>query len=185
MKRVFFYVFIFVIATAFISVAQTIPNAGFEKWKNGEPEKWKTSNMIADNSIIRTKDAHSGTSAAQGNVVKLAGINYPPQLFIGGVFGPGFAINSRPLEFNGFYKTTLAKGEELEITIGLNKKGKTIGSGQFKTGTSESSYKKFTTAVNYINKIVVPDEAFIIITIKGPKSGINLKSNFKIDDLSF
>ena len=168
------------IAAPVVTEAQ-IPNAGFETWGSGNPADWATSNAPpAIVNVTQTADHHSGTSAAQGAVVSVAGFPIPPAL-ISGSSDNGFPINFRPAALHGFYKFTPVGGDSFVVSLGLARLGAEIGGGTFRVSATTSQWREFVANIIYQTGDI-PDTVVIGMAIPLPG---HVGSTFEVDDLSF
>ena len=166
-----------------------IPNAGFETWANGSPTGWMATNAApAYTTITQVSTAHSGSSAARGEVVTVMGtITMAPILQVGST-GDGFAFTQRPASFTGWYRFTPASGstDQFLITVSLMKSGTvqtSVAVGSFKPAAA-SSYTQFTVPLTYVQTID-PDICFIQFTLAPPSGSPKAGSYFIVDDLAF
>jgi len=105
-----------------------------------------------------------------------AGVGYAPLLWA------GFPIGAHYGSLTGFYKFSPVGGDTLWIMIYAVKQGSPIGVGFFQTGTSSSSYAKFTAVMDYFFE-GTPDSAWI--EILSGSDNPNIGTTFNIDDLAF
>ncbi|HEY6906554.1 MAG TPA: T9SS type A sorting domain-containing protein [Ignavibacteriaceae bacterium] len=164
------------------SLIAQIPNAGFENWTSGNPDNWLTGNSDPVFPITQTSDAHSGSSAVQGEVLDVSGFAFPPYL-VSGPDGAGFPFNTRPASIHGFYKFTSINDDYLEVIFLFTKNGTAIGGGIADFGAA-SSYTEFSSDITWIDPSN-PDTAYIAFYIVNASSQTNIGSTFILDDLSY
>jgi hypothetical protein len=170
-------------ATALV-LAQ-IPNAGFENWTAGEPDGWLANNIPPTPSITQSADAHSGASAARGEVITFFGFPLAPQLASIDSNSLGFPVNQRWAELRGWYKFATTGNDMMLVNIVMSSGDTAIGGGAGVFGPS-GSYSSFSVPLFYL-PTVVPDTAYITITILGDTlTGFaTVGATFHVDDLSF
>ncbi len=171
------------IAAPLIVMAQ-IPNPGFEQWTNGNPDGWYTNNfppvLIT---ITQSSTSHSGSSAAQGAVVSVAGTPFGPVL-ISGPTGRGFPDAQRHAFLTGFYRFAATAGDVMAVLVGMLRNGNTIGGGGVLLGPA-ASYSAFTVPISY-DSTGAPDTCSIAATIYGDSTSAppHVGSVMLLDDLS-
>jgi hypothetical protein len=178
----FFFVFCIVLLTI-VNYAQ-IPNPGFEDWDaNGNPVNWQVNNAPPSyTTVLKTSDAHSGSWAAEGDVVTYSIFTMAPSLF-SGTASEGFPINFRPASLRGYYKFTSVTDDFLQVQIHFRKNSLYIGGGAVNL-TPAGSYTEFNVDAAYITE-EVPDTAFIGIFIANLSGFSHVGSKLFIDDLSW
>jgi len=137
--------------TGSLAVGQALPNGGFETWANGAPTGWSANNIAPLNlyPVTQSSDAHSGTSAARGEVLPPpsgCGDPYPPVLQ-----NLGAAISSNPGALTGWYKfdaTTSVTQFAVSITL-LDADGGIVGIGAAVITDESSSYTEFNVPIDY------------------------------------
>lgn len=159
------------------SVAQTIPNGGFESWTGNTPDGWTVGNSGPVTPVTRSSDAHSGSAALQGNVASLGPVTLGASAII------RFPVNARPTSFNGWYKFTSVGGDSMTIAVVLSKQGTGIGATRFFTTTSSAGYTQINAPILW-NSQDIPDTAYIAILVGGTTSG-HAGTSATIDDLAF
>ncbi len=177
----FFGLVIFLSLT--INIYSQVPNAGLEQWSGGDPVGWSTTNNLGVTTVTQSSDAHSGSSAAKGEVVSSTSGNILPYLISGLLGGHGFPISERYANLTGYYKLNVVTTENLSVVIGLYKNGQVVGVGgsQFFGATT---YTKFSAPIYYTNG-ETPDSCQISMAIGNNSGTVNLGSYFLVDDLSF
>ena len=178
----------FVICCTAPALAQ-IPNGGFETWSGSELSGWAAIN------ITKVSTAHSGSSAARGDVTQPAP-GFPVYLqpvLQSGPDGGGFAFNQRPAAFTGFYQffPAAGSGDRFAINVVLFKggvSGQGVGFAAAALSTPYSSYTQFSVPFAYASA-ATPDTCVVQIQLIGPGTGGNamprLGSYFILDDLGF
>lgn len=178
---------------AFAAVAQ-VPNAGFESWTGANPDGWTTSNSPPSvTNITKTSVAHSGSSAARGDVALI--IPSPPvvlqPILQTGTDGKGFPYTQRPVALNGWYQFSPAAGSNDVFYVNAllfkgGPTGKAVGAAVGTYTAAAASYKQFSIPFTYV-ATDTPDTCIILIQLLGssgsgsPHQG----SYFIVDDLAF
>ena len=162
--------------------AQSIPNAGFETWMDGNPVDWWTDNIPTFiEPVVQTSNAHGGSSAAMGTVLDFSGNPYIP-ILAAGSDATGFPINFRPEALHGWYMFESDSGDNFSVTFVLMNNQMGIGAGTFYSPVVRTVYTEFVANVFY-NLPDIPDSASIVFLIaNSPQSHIG--STFTVDDLS-
>ncbi len=184
-----------------IAASSTPPfsNGNFENWKTtslGSPTGWNTPNLATifagTPSVSQSTDAFSGQYAMQIQTVltdnKTDKIGYST---IGSVvintdttFPGGFAYDSIPLKFIGYYKYTPVGADTAGVEIIFRKSGKVIGVFPYKLPPT-SVYTQFIVPINLTK---TPDSANILfVSSNFLKAGnyVGLGSALLVDDISF
>jgi hypothetical protein len=166
-----------------------IPNGNFESWSGDYPDGWFVNNSGSSNPITMTSDAHSGTAALHGAVIKLtnSGTESPIAISGGSPIDWGFPYTDHPTYFIGYYKYIGKPGDELSISAGFRLNGSQIGGAEFANTVTVNNYTEFILPINWSSK-QAPDSAYINITIlgaDGSTSTAHLGSEMFIDDLAF
>ena len=148
------------------------------------PDNWLTQNipgfMIT---ITKSSDAHSGSSAARGDVASMQGANISP-ILTSGVSGQGFPFTNRPKSVSCWYKCTGNNGDVFAVAAWLKKGNDLIGfAGNFFNSTG--SYTKATVDFNYSTNDI-PDNCIIQVMLldKSHESGVNPGSFYIVDDFT-
>ena len=166
-----------------------IPNAGFEAWTTTEPDGWYTSNSAPTSlPVTRVTTAHSGTYAARGDVLPLAGFptfSLQP-ILMPGPKGKGFPYSQRAAALNGWYQFVPASGsgDQLYIIATFTKASNGIGASVGAISNAATSYRQFSLPFIYPGS-ETPDTCQIVIEIIGPAGFPKVGSYFVVDDLSF
>lgn len=173
------------VAGAVAGAFAQIPNAGFEAWTGGEPDRWLTNNFPGSPTITESADARSGSSAARGEVVTVFGFPLPPNLISSDSGGLGFPVSQAWAELRGWYKLSTPASDEMLVSILMTVGDSTVGVGGEAFGAA-AAYTPFSVPIAYIPG-AVPDTAYITITIVGDTlTGIpTIGATFLLDDLSF
>ncbi|MEX1274753.1 MAG: T9SS type A sorting domain-containing protein [Bacteroidota bacterium] len=167
--------------------AQTIPNAGFESWTNGNPDNWFTYNIPQLSLVVITQssDARSGSSAVRGDVIVYGTEQdtVPPILILGSTTA-GAPISVRPSTLKGWYKFKNGGGDELAIFCFVQKDSMPIGSGELTITQDAAAYTQFEVPIEYFGE-GTPDVVNILVVIdSGEKDNAHPDSWFLLDDLS-
>lgn len=201
--------FIFVTAAFLTSVnllAQTPTNGDLENWftppmTNYEnPTGWATSNDIVgafglSNVTKVTSPVQSGTYAAKLESIDIFGLSTAPGL-IGIVtidpldqsLTPGQAFTERPDSITGFYQYAPISGDNF-LVLGLLTKWNgtsrdTIGTALFTSGTTLSSYTRFSAPFQYANT-TTPDSLTLIISSSAVLNNATVGSIAYVDNINF
>jgi hypothetical protein len=173
--------------TGLSAAAQTLPNGGFENWASGVPTGWSTNNIGPLNlfPVTQSADAHSGTSAARGEVLPPPSGSedpYPPVLQ-----NLGAAISSNPGALTGWYKfdaTTSVTQFAVSITL-LDAGSGIVGIGVAVITDEASSYTEFTVPIDYGFGNGNPAASAVVsigLGAEGENPGVG--SWFLVDDLA-
>jgi hypothetical protein len=162
-----------------------IPNGGFERWTGGDPEGWLTTNVPGIvNSVTQSSTAHSGSSAARGEVVLVSNKPYGP-LLQSGDDGDGFPVSQRYAALTGYHIFRPVGGDRFVVGVVMSRNSTGIGGGYFIDSTAKSSYTQFTVPIQYVNP-GTPDTCIVTILISGPQgSDYHVGSMMLVDDLAF
>jgi hypothetical protein len=183
MNKIFLF-FAFLIVSLCVSIyPQTIPNGGFESWTGGNPDGWKATNAPPSyTTILKSSDAHSGSSSVEGDVVAFSVFTVSPSI-ISGSNGNGVPLGSRPGALQGYYKFISVQSDFLEVQANLKKNGTYMGVGAAFLDPA-SSWTYFNIPLGYLTS-EVPDSALIAI-FAGNASGFgHVGSKMFVDDLSW
>lgn len=176
------------------TVAAQIPDAGFESWTGANPDGWITSNSPpAVTNVTKTSVAHSGTSAARGDVALI--IPSPPvvlqPVLQTGTDGKGFPLTQRPVALNGWYQFSPAAGSNDQFYVSAllfkgGPNGKAVGAAVGTFTAAATSYKQFSIPFTYV-ATDTPDTCIIQIQLLGPSGSASPHqgSYFIVDDLAF
>lgn len=200
-KQLLTWVFI----TNSICAFAQIPNNGFEDWTANDPNSWVTTNglMALGNpqSVFKSTDAYSGTSACEINTVHMT--TRPPGVFVpeyaGSVFVgkqvfitsvAGFPYTNKPGMFSMWYKYSTPNGDTASVLVMTTKWNATtskrdtlsIGTGIMKDTTAV--YTKFEMAIYNLDSVTTPDTAVIYVS-SSSLNAMNAGAKLKIDDLVF
>jgi hypothetical protein len=161
-----------------------IPNAGFEQWSGGNPDDWYTNNADPFTLVTQSSDAHSGSSAARGEVIEIMpGFNLSP-VIASGDSGNGVPISQQWASVRGFYKCTLVGGDMFTVIVGFLLGDSLVAVGNYMDSVDVAGYQEFVVNMWY-GEPVTPDTALITFTIMGD-SGVNwhVGSVLYVDDVS-
>ena len=167
-----------------------IPNAGFESWTAVDPDTWATSNAApVYTNVTKSTTAHSGSSAARGEVVSIGGPVPIQPVLQSGADGEGFPINFRPESITGWYQFSPLSGDRFGINVALFKGGvggTTVALAASADPTAHGAYVQFNVPFQYFTADI-PDTCVIQHQIIGPTTGAtwHVGSSFLLDDLAF
>lgn len=178
-----------IVLCALTTFAQ-VPNGGFETWANGSPTGWATNNApTLYTTVTQSATAHSGSSAARGEVVTFAGVVTMSPFVQSGSGGKGFPYTQKPTAVTGYYQLFPAAGssDQLFVNVLMTKGGNmqtAVAAGAQGFGAS-SSYKQFTVPLSY-GTGEAPDTCYIQVSIVGSGTGTpKVGSYFIVDDIAF
>jgi len=163
-----------------------IPNAGFERWSDGNPDSWDTDNDPSSNyiPITQTDTAHSGLYAVKGTVLYRFLGPFPPNLC--GGCTTGFPVSVHYVQLRGYYQWIPIDGDRLWITVNMLFQGSGVGVGLFEERGTVTAYREFVAQINYAGNFI-PDAAIIqigVLVAPGDPT-IHFGSTYYIGDLSF
>jgi hypothetical protein len=168
-----------------------IPNAGFESWTGGNPDGWYATNVLIT-TVTQTSTAHSGSTAARGEVMTFYTITLPPAIQTG-QDGRGFAYSQRPGSITGYFQyfPAASSGDRFYVDAVLTKGGIDnipVAVGAVAISAATSSYTQFSATFVYQTSDI-PDTCYIQISIVGPGTGPqstpHAGSYYLLDDLAF
>ncbi len=173
--------------TGMSALAQDLPNGGFEEWANGVPTGWSANNIgpLSLFPVTQSADAHSGSSAARGEVL-------PPPSGSQDPYAPvlqnlGAAISSNPGALTGWYKfdaTTAVTQFAVSITL-LDAGSGFVGIGLLTITDEASGYTQFSVPIDYgfgNGNPAVSAVVSIGLGAEGENPGVG--SWFVVDDLA-
>lgn len=183
MKAYLFALAAVLMALPALSQAQ-IPNPGFEQWTGGNPDNWYTNNGQTFITVTQSANAHSGSSAARGEVIEIIpGVNLAPVL-VSGDSGNGFPISQRWASVRGFYEFSPTGGDMFSAIVGFLLNDSLIAVGSYVDSATLTAYQEFVVNM-YYSSLQTPDSALITVTITGPSgSDYHAGSVMYVDDLS-
>jgi hypothetical protein len=162
-----------------------VPNGDFETWVAGEPAAWSTSNYALPGSVTQSANAHTGSSALQGE---------PKELSPGHMAAPviqsaagGFPLSARWTRLNGFYQLASVGRDAVDITVLLFRNSQIVGTGYFADTVSRPGYTPLAVPLGY-SVDSIPDTGFIFISMHseaGFGDSLHVGSYFRLDDLAF
>jgi len=101
-----------------VSLFAQIPNPGFENWTGYTPDGWYANNLpTVWTTVYQSPTAHSGSSAARGEVVTYQGTPVAPYLQSGSNTGIGFPLTTKPASFKGYYQFNSVGGDVFDVGI--------------------------------------------------------------------
>jgi Secretion system C-terminal sorting domain len=160
-----------------------IPNAGFEKWSNGNPDGWIVDNDLTGGfvPVTPTSDSHSGNIALKGAVTLFQGIPLNP------ITGTVFPYSERPTNFTGYYKFTSLDSDSLVILVSLGSVQDNGGAGEggsIVIKNNVTNYTKFNIPIHWVSQNP-PDSCVITFTVYPKSPEAHAGTEYYIDDLSF
>ncbi len=180
--RVLFFSFLF--ASCAFTINAQILNAGFEDWSaSGNPNNWTATNAPPSYiTILKTSDAHSGSWAAEGDVVLFSVFTIGPSLY-SGENTEGFAVNFRPGALKGYYKFTSVQSDFLQVQANFKKNGTYMGVGANNL-SPVGTYTQFSIDITYLSADV-PDTVIIAIFASNSTGFPHVGTKMFIDDLAW
>lgn len=179
------------------SIAQTLPNSGFENWSQADPDSWKSSNFMIPSSVSKSASSYSGANAARLETKTYTFTAAPGSLTLGKITQNGFSANvsggipftGRPDSLVGYYKSTVQSGDASYFGIGLFKRNPssgildTIALGKITKSSSASDYTRFSVPV-YYRSSETPDTLNILLMSSANIVTAVVGSVLYVDDLS-
>jgi hypothetical protein len=167
-----------------LSLAQNIPNGGFEEWATGEDNGWEPVNWQTMNGDDFTNvwqvEGRTGESAA---LMKVEWDEVFQQYMTCMIFYKGyFPIDQRYTQFSCYYKGSSIEGDSLQLNVSVWKNEQMIGYGFGGTNQSADNWTEVAVSINYANG-ETPDAAFVAMNIP-PSEGVHYGTEFYVDDLS-
>jgi len=182
------HLLIFPIFILFISItiAQEIPNPGFENWDGatGDLIDWFENNPpTGPQPVFASLNSHSGMFSVALRVVEIGGFPFPPSIS-SGADGTGFPVTQRYEALNGYFEFTPQAGDFFDVSLQMWVGGITgtqIGLGFFSAQAATTDWTQFSVPINYSDP-GTPDWCTVQIIV-----GINQSSGGEavVDDLSF
>jgi hypothetical protein len=170
-----------------LSTSAQVPNGGFETWSTCMPDFWATSSACGFfETVTKSALAHSGLSAARGEVIGFTSQTIQP-LLQSGEGAMGIPISQRHTGVEGFYIFAPVSGDRFAVNVVFNKGDNPIATGAaLFPATAANTYTPFAVSMTYQTQDT-PDRAFIQIQIIGPGTGsdFHLGSVMYVDDVSF
>jgi hypothetical protein len=166
------------------SVGAQVPNPGFENWTAGNPDGWFVSNVQgAFTTTTQTSDAHSGSSAAHGEVVSYF-TTFQAPIFQSGTDAMGFPVSQAFSSVDLFYKFSPQGGDRFAVNVAVQSNGNAIGAGAVALPATVGNYTALSVPINYTSADI-PDTAIIQISIVGPNGAdYHLGSVMWVDDIT-
>ncbi len=183
------------------SIAQNIPNGGFENWSTtgnyANPDGWFTFN--ATFSAINVFTVEKGTPGASGNgYAKITSKNigdnlFPGALLMGSLVNneviPGMAINTKPAFLLGKYQSKIGKDDTALVIVQFTKWNNLTNTRELQgigildfIDLNSDTWTEFIVSMDYIGNLT-PDSCSITITLGNvPPASDNF---FAVDDLIF
>lgn len=160
-----------------------IPNAGFETWTSGNPDSWLSNNVPGTYTpVTQSADAHSGTSAARGEIVDFFGSAVPPLLYVANG-GGGFPVTQDYTSLIGWYKGNVLNNDIIQITIAAyDASNNPVGGGSDYFGNS-AGYTAFTVPIFTNGTPTASYQIFFSIADTSGAGDGTVGSYFIVDDL--
>ncbi|MFM9944013.1 MAG: T9SS type A sorting domain-containing protein [Bacteroidia bacterium] len=178
-----------------ITRAQTLTNAGFEKWTNkffySNPAIYASTNLnlfVAGLSanVTRVTDSKSGTYAARMTNVAVGMDTLFGGLFLGnpaqGGLTGGYPFDQRPDSFGLFYKSQYSAIDTGMIILFFKKAGGVIGVAGLNITGTHSSYTRICSEVTFFNSST-PDSIAMIMFSGNPDGKLMPGSYLQLDSL--
>lgn len=199
-KSIYTAIFLFLIIQ--ISMAQAIPNAGFENWTSmgsySNPDSW--GNLNATTATMSVYCCEKGTPGVTGTsflklTSKTAGTSVEPGIAVCGMLDPitmlpksGFTFTGRPTSLTGKWQHMIYGTSQGYIDIKLTRWDATaktrvsVGSGHVNLSGMAMSWANFSIPVTYTDSNA-PDSCIIVLAASGT-APTNLDYLW-VDDLKF
>jgi hypothetical protein len=173
----------------FVSIAQNIPNGGFENWGlrvlYEEPDFWTTGNMLSflfDETVaLKTTDSYSGDYALRLET-RITDETIPGYAFTNGQitegnmnegfqFTGGIPVSGAPAMLSGYFKYNIALMDVGLILVAFKKEGATIGQNIYPLLLNSSGYTRIDVPIDAMAE--TPDSAFIAFATTNPDNPRN------------
>ncbi len=162
-----------------------VPNGDFETWQYGQPYGWKDSNTALAEPVTESSNAHSGSSAVEGDVVTNSNNTSI-------IVSPGLKIVipfwKVPNALKGYYQFNSVGNDKFFVDAKLYKDSNIVAEGSFLDSTSSTTYKEFNFNISSLTKTAVDtvDSLSIEVSLKpGNSNQYHIGSSFFVDDFSF
>lgn len=188
----------------FASYAQ-IPNGSFETWTGNDPNSWVTTNGLIllgnPQSVFKSTDAHSGTSACEINTVHIT--NKPPGVFIpdftGSIFTGkqvlvtsyfGFPYTSKPTRLNFWYKYNARNNDTASVIAYTTKWNSSLNKRDtlaIAVGIIKDSVGMYTQGEVFfmmMDSVSTPDSA-VVLFASSSLSATQTGAKLLLDDIEF
>ncbi len=199
-----------IFAFNFSSMAQNIPNAGFETWTSTGfpayqvPTGWGNLNgstWLGGIGVLTCErasgaDARTGSAAIKLTSKSVVGLGDAPGITVTGTINTstqalegGFVYNQRPNTLEGWYKYTPATGDFFTVEVLIwrwdsqTNQREIIAEGAYTQSTATSTFSRFLMPLTYSSS-ATPDSARIFM-ISTDSDNIKLGSSLIVDDLQF
>jgi hypothetical protein len=160
-----------------------IPNPGFETWTSGNPDGWLTSNAPGIYTpVTQTTDAHSGASAARGEIVDFFGSAVPPLLYVANG-GGGFPVTQDYTNLNGWFKAGVQNNDVVQIIIAAYDAANNPVGGGSELFSNASSYQPFSIPIFTNGTPTASYQIFFSISDTSGATDGTIGSYFIVDDL--
>ncbi len=183
------------IAGATNSIAQTIPNPGFESFSGGGATNWGHANGLLTGLVTKATaagDINSGISAIKLTTKTSGGFIYPgiaaskSTVTLTGVSAGGFPWTSRSTSLEGFAKYIPVGSDTAIISVFYTKwngtSRDTIGGGSLEITIGYSTFGAFSVPISFID-FRSPDTCQIVLASSDTSGAVG--SALYVDDLSF
>lgn len=195
------YLLSIVVLWSVFSIAQSIPNGGFENWTtNGnyaDPDGWFTFN--ATFSAANTFTVEKGTPGATGNsYAKITSKNigdnlFPGVLLMGSLVNneiiPGMAINTKPAFLLGKYQSKIGKDDTALVIVQFTKWNNLTNTRELEgigildfIDLNTDTWTDFIVSIDYFGNVTPDSCSLTIILGNAPPAADNF---FAVDDLIF
>lgn len=175
-----------IIASSTLSLAQNVPNGGFENWTSGSPNSWLANNIpTVATPVTQTTPAHTGSFAVKGTVVSSTSGNLAPLLESVDLTGTGFAVTQAYSTLSFYYKTNLLSSNSFAVLITMKDASHSlVGFAVMGFSGNVSSYTLATVPISYSGSN--PVECIIELTVTDTSaSGTPMVgSYFIVDDMN-
>lgn len=189
-------IFTFLLVGSLGKAQNAIPNSGFENWFSinifENPQGWNTSNQFAflltnkGNVSKETSGVPSGNNAVKLETVSGSGSTFPGIMALGDVtlglnIKKSIPYTATPDSFTFYYKTDLKAGDTASVYMIFKKGSQPIAFKIFNFYQNQSTYKRFSAALNLP---LAPDSLFLGFISSSrtfPKTG----SKFYVDNIKF
>ncbi len=176
-----------------LSYAQNpVLNPSFENWTLGEPDDWSTNNATGFTMPIQqSTNGHSGSFAVNGFVTQV-GINtpFPPYLVSSDAGGNPHPISLSYTNLSFYYKLDLTgTGEFFNAGVVISdaqQSGIGGGSLEFFSNSNTNTYTLANVPITYVPGSVPAGAiiSFVIGDTTSTSTGLQVGSNFRLDDVS-
>lgn len=172
---------------AIVSVAQNVPNGGFENWET--EDYFVVDDWVSYGKPARTTSANSGSYALKlANQTNSDGLYYPSSIYNVDWQGGGvdkFPYDGDPLSMVFDAEYNLFAGDSAQLTSAFFEKGQWIGDATIKvTGSSSGTYLTYSVPITWYSTSRTPDSVYIGMRSLTTETG-NGPGYITIDDFRF